>query len=107
MLLESIVPQLPTNPTEYAIFFSSIIGAVLLVYSQFIEAENRRDLVRMIAALALLVYAIWISNLIFIVTMLGVFVASVIEFLEIYMGYHHHTRKDVQVYEYIGRKKKE
>ena len=105
MLLESILPQLPSTRLDILIFVVSIIGVVLLIYSQFVEAENRRDLIRMIGAMSLLVYSLSILNLVFIAVSLGIFIASLVEFIEIYLGYHHHTRKDVQIYEYIGKKK--
>ncbi len=103
MFLE-FLPTLPKMPLEIAIFVVSILGAILLVYSQFVEAENRRDLIRMIGALALFVYALWISNIIFMLAMMGVFIAALIEFIEIYLGLHTHTPGDVR--EYIKRYKK-
>lgn len=106
MLLDSLLPQLPSNTTELLIYITAGLGVILTVYSQFVEAENRRDLIRMIGALAVFPYALYIMNIILLGLSFGIFLASVIEFFEIYLGYHHHTRKDVQVYEYIGKKKK-
>lgn len=103
MLFETLIPTLPTDRLSTAIIVVGVMGGILLVYSQFIEAENRRDLMRMIASLAMLSYAIWIMNLIFILTMVGIFAASFIEFIEIYAGYHQHTRKDVDIYKHIGK----
>ncbi len=104
MLLENIIPNLPNDRLGTYIAIVAVIGAILLVYSQFIEAENRRDLIRMLGSLAMLAYALSILNLIFALTMAGIFIASLIEFVEIYAGWHHHTRKDVDVYEHIGKK---
>lgn len=104
MLLESFLPHLPNNSLEMIIFVVAILGVVMLIYSQFIEAENRRDLVRMIGAMGILVYSLYILNLIFVILALGIFIASLVEFIEIFLGYHHHTRKDVKIYKYIGKK---
>jgi len=86
------------------IFIIAVLGVIMLIYSQFVEVENRRDLIRMIGAMGLLVYSLSLLNLIFIIASFGIFIASLIEFIEIYLGYHHHTRKDVEVYKYIGKK---
>ncbi len=106
MLFESIFPQLPSSLIEIIIYISGILGAILMIYSQFVEAENRRDLIRMIGALGVLCYSIFVMNIIFILMTFGVFVASLVEFIEIYIGYHKHTRKDVDIYKYIGNGKK-
>jgi uncharacterized membrane protein len=103
MFLENIIPILPDNRLEFVIFAVSIMGMFLLVYSQFIEAENRRDLIRMIGALSLLVYAVYIQNLLFALTMIGIFLAATIEFIEIYIGYHKHTRTDIEKYERMSK----
>ncbi|MBU0597010.1 hypothetical protein KJ641_01550 [Patescibacteria group bacterium] len=104
MLLESIIPQLPSSNTETAVFVVAVLGVILTIYSQFVEAENRRDMVRMVGSFSVFVYALYIFNIIFIVLSFGIFVASLIEFIEIFMGYHHHTRKDVGIYKHIGKK---
>jgi hypothetical protein len=71
-----------------------------------VEAENRRDLIRMIGALGLFVYSISILNLIFLVVFFGIFIASLVEFIEIYLGYHKHIRTTKkEIYDYIGEKK--
>lgn len=106
MLLETIIPNLPNTNLQIAIFAVTIVGAILIIYSQFVEAENRRDLIRMIGAMCLLVYSLSILNIVFIITSFGIFIACLVEFIEIYLGYHHHTRKDVEIYEYIGGRRK-
>ncbi len=104
-LLENILPVLPTDRLEYAVFAVSIIGVFMIVYSQFVEAENRRDLVRMIGSLSLFVYAMYIQNLLFSIAMGGIFLAATIEFFEIYFGYHKHKKSDVEKYERMGKMK--
>ena len=99
MLLESILPTLPNPNLAWFITIAAVLGGVMLVYSQFVEAENRRDLIRMIGSLAMVPYAITIKSLVFALVMAGIFLASFIEFIEILLGYHKHTRQDVQIYE--------
>lgn len=67
------------------------LGAILLTYGIFLEAERRQDAVFIIASACLLVYSIWIGNKIFSLAMLGLFVGSCIEFTEIIIGKHRHS----------------
>ena len=102
MLLESWWPQLPASSTELLLLIVAALGAALVIYSQFVEAEHRRDLIRMLGAAALFVYALSIWNWIFIIVTAGIFIAALIEFVEIYMGIHKHTREDIK--EYFNKK---
>ncbi|HRY36671.1 MAG TPA: hypothetical protein P5230_02175 [Candidatus Magasanikbacteria bacterium] len=52
------------------------------------EHETRQDIVLAIGAFCLLVYALWIGNAIFALAMGGVFLASMVEFVEILVGIH-------------------
>jgi uncharacterized membrane protein len=104
MLLDALIPTLPASALELCIFYASISGGVLLVYSQFIEAENRRDIVRMCGALGVLTYALWIQNLLFCIIFLGIFCAALIEFIEILAGYHKHINSPgAAVFDHIHR----
>ena len=94
MLLESLLPTLPSLMNAI-IFIVAGLGAVLLTYSVFIEKEDRSDLVRAIGALALFVYAISINNVIFMIALGGTALASLVEFVEIYLGLHHHSPRDL------------
>jgi hypothetical protein len=99
MFLESLIPTIPTGPLEIAIFAVSILGMILLIYSQFLESLRRKDLVRMIGALCLFIYAIWDNtNIIFMLTFAGLFISSLIEFVEIYMGIHREKDHDAITY---------
>ena len=100
MLLDSLIPTLPTTTAEILVYIVAALGAVLLTYAIFVEAEHRRDLIRIIGAGGLLVYALFINNLIFMIAMGGVFLASLVEFIEIYLGLHVHSQED------LGRSKK-
>lgn len=68
----------------------AVLGVILVVYSQFVEAEHRRDLIRMVGAAAVLVYALSIENWIFIALAGGIGLAAFIEFVEIKTGRHKH-----------------
>ena len=87
--LLSIIPDYSVwSTTQIIIYVAAVIGAVLLTYSVFLEAERRQDLVCILGAAAMLPYAIWINDLIFIIAMLGIVIASAIEFAEIIAGKH-------------------
>ena len=59
----------PTCTGQWYMYLFGILGAVLLIYSQFVEAENRRDLIRLLGAGGLFVYAYFIQNMIFLIAM--------------------------------------
>ncbi len=98
MLLESLIPHLPTSLAETWIFVGAGLCIILLVYAVFIEKENRQDLVRLIGTGGLLVYAVYIDNLIFTIAMGAIAVASLVEFVEISMGLHKHSPEDLARY---------
>ena len=64
------------------------LGAILVTYAVFLEHETRQDIVLAIGSFCLLVYALWIGNAIFTLAMGGVFLASMVEFVEILVGIH-------------------
>jgi len=64
------------------------LGAILITYAVFLEHETRQDIVLAIGAFCLLVYALWIGNAIFSLAMGGLFLASMVEFVEIMIGMH-------------------
>lgn len=97
MLLESWFPYIPTSSLpETLIYVIGGIGAILLIYAIFLDVESRQDLVMLIGASCLLVYALFLRNLIFAVAMAGVALASIFEFVEIYTGLHKHSPKDFE-----------
>lgn len=69
----------------------AVLGVILVIYSQFVEKENRRDLIRLVGAAAVLVYALAIGNWIFMALSGGIGLAALIEFIEIMAGRHHHV----------------
>lgn len=98
MLLEKLFPNLPASTTETLVYAVAIVGAILLTYGVFLEVERRQDLVMLIGAACLFVYALFINNKIFMVAMAGVGIASIIEFIEIYVGLHKHSPEDLARY---------
>jgi Ca2+/Na+ antiporter len=69
------------------------IGAVLLAYGVFLEKETRQDLVFLIGSGCLFVYALWLGNRIFMFAFGAFFLATLVEFVEIMIGYHRHTKR--------------
>lgn len=99
MLLESIFPTLPQDNMTVVMIVIGLAGAALITYSQFLEALKRRDLVRLVGAFALFLYALWDNaNIIFMLAMAGLFSASLIEFLEILAGIHRERDTDSVTY---------
>lgn len=98
MLLDSIIPALPTSTAEILIYIVGGLGALLLGYGVFLEQERRQDLVRFVGAFGLMVYALFIDNKLFIVAMGGLAIASLVEFVEIYLGLHKHSPEDLKRY---------
>ena len=107
MLFEQILPQLPNTWSGIFFMLSGTIGAIAVIYSQFIEALNRRDLVRMIGAFGLFAYAISEYNPVFMFASFGIFAAATIEFIEIYTGFHRSKETKVQEYKNIHKKQNE
>ncbi len=109
MLLESFIPNLPQNNIETLVYIVAVLGIILLVYAIFVEAEHRRDLIRIVGAGSLFVYALYIQNILFMVAMGGVCLASAIEFVEIYLGLHKHSKEDLEQYKkyaFLAKKNK-
>lgn len=90
MWLDNIIPQLPTSSSELIIYIIAGLGAIMVVYSQFVEKENRRDEIRSIGALGILLYAYSVFNLVFMLVAGGIFLAALIELIEIKLGIHIH-----------------
>ena len=103
MFLETLIPTLPTTLSEIFIYAGAYLGIVLLVYAVFIEQEHRQDLIRMLGAGGLLVYALFIDNLLFTIAMGALAAASLIEFLEIIFGLHKHGLEDLKRYKKLWR----
>ena len=86
---------------ELLVYVAAGLGAVLLTYSIFLEQERRQDLVKFVGAACLFVYALFIGNKLFMAAMAGLGIASLVEFIEIYVGLHKHSREDLKRYKYL------
>ncbi|OGH64278.1 MAG: hypothetical protein A2821_01775 [Candidatus Magasanikbacteria bacterium RIFCSPHIGHO2_01_FULL_41_23] len=103
MLLEKILPYLPVSSLpETLVYVVAGAGIVFLTYGIFLEVERRQDLVLLLGACCLIVYALYIRNLIFTLAMAGIAIGSLIEFLEIYFGLHKHSPEDLERYKKLG-----
>lgn len=98
MLLENLIPILPTTLSGILIYLVAILGAIMVTYAIFLEIERRQDLVFAVGSYCLFIYAIYINSAIFAIAMLGLFSASVVEFVEIYVGLHKHSPEDLKRY---------
>jgi len=95
MFLENLLPELPTT-YDTIIYLVALAGILLLVYGIFLETEKRQDLVFLVGAACLFVYALIISNLIFMLAMGGLFLASLVEFIEILLGIHKNDKYELK-----------
>ncbi|PIT86257.1 MAG: hypothetical protein COU33_04165 [Candidatus Magasanikbacteria bacterium CG10_big_fil_rev_8_21_14_0_10_43_6] len=100
MLLEWCMPEIPCTSVAL-IYITGALGAVLLIYGVFLEQERRQDLVKMIGAAALFVYALYTGDKLFMIAMGGLAIASLVEFVEIYMGLHKHSPEDLKRYKQL------
>lgn len=106
MLLENIFPTLPSGLGATYLIVGGIVCTILLIYSIFVEQEHRSDLMRLLGAAGLFWYADYINNVIFMIAMGGIAVASAVEFIEIYLGLHKHSQEDLKRYKKMWRVKK-
>jgi C4-dicarboxylate transporter len=96
--LFALIPEMPL--LDLVISVVGIIGAVLITYAIFLEAERRQDAVLLLGGICLLVYALFIGNTIFSVAMGGLVIASLFELVEIMIGIHKHGPKMLEKYKY-------
>ena len=84
----SIFPAAPYPLIEIIVYIVAGLGSILVAYAVFLKKEKRQDVLLLIGAGCLMVYSLWIENLIFLIAMSGLFLASFIEWLEILFGLH-------------------
>lgn len=94
--LFDFLPNLPWPMIEVLVNVVAGLGALLLTYGVFLEAEKRQDIVFIIGGSCLFVYALWISNKIFAIGFAGFTVASTVELVEILIGRHKHSQKMIE-----------
>ncbi|MFH1291941.1 MAG: hypothetical protein ABIH87_01970 [bacterium] len=86
--LEILLPSLPWETLEIIISVVAGLGAILITYGIFLKTEKRQDIILFMGAFGLLIYALYIGNVLFAVAMTGLMLASFIEFIEILIGLH-------------------
>lgn len=95
----ALLPTLPWSTLEIIMNIVAGLGAILLTYGIFLQEEKWQDAIFAVGSACLLVYALWIGNIIFSIAMAGFFVASAIELVELMLGRLQHTderKKDMQ-----------
>ena len=90
MPFADILSSLPWPLLDVIMNVVAGLGAIILTYGVFLEAERRQDAVFIIASACLLAYAVWIGNKIFSLAMAGLLIGSLIELIEIMTGRHKH-----------------
>jgi lipid-A-disaccharide synthase-like uncharacterized protein len=96
--LFSQIPQMST--IDLVVHIVAILGAVLLMYGVFLEAERRQDFVFLLAGACLMVYVVWLHNTILIIAFAGFTAASLFELVEILVGIHKHGPAMAEKFEY-------
>ncbi len=100
MYFSNLFASLPWPLTDVVINVVAGLGALLLTYGVFLEAERRQDLVFIVGSACLLVYSLWIDNKIFSVAMAGILIGSTIELIEILAGIHKHIDGSMEQFKY-------
>jgi hypothetical protein len=86
--LPTLLPTLPWQSLEVTITVIAALGAILLTYGVFLKTEKRQDIILFIGSFCLLIYALYIGNTVFTIAMIGLGLASFVEFIEILLGMH-------------------
>jgi len=87
-LFSNLIPWQTTSMIETIVYIVAALGAILLTYAVFLKREKRQDVILLIGAGCLIVYALYIDNIIFLIAMSGLAFSSFIEWLEILFGFH-------------------
>jgi hypothetical protein len=103
MFFNNLFPTLPTSPLDTVIYAHLAVGIFLLFYATFVELEHRQDLIRILGAAAILLYAIVHSNIPLIWVAGAIFLGSAIQFTEILLGLHTHSPEDLKRYQKMWR----
>ena len=107
MFLSNLLPNLPSSTLETIIFVIAALGVVLTTYAVFLEVERRQDLVFFVGSVCLFVYALYIDNVVFMTVSVGLGLASLVEFIEIYLGLHKYDTNELKRIKTLGKYKKQ
>jgi len=105
MPLGNFLPTLPWPFFDVIMNVVAGLGAILITYGVFLEAERKQDAIFTVGSACLLTYALWLGNKIFSVAMAGFMLASFIELVEIMAGRHVHSTEMVEDYKKLKGKK--
>lgn len=97
MLLQNFIPNLPSLPVTL-IYIGGMLGTILLCYAIFLEKEYKQDLALVIGAALLFLYAWYIKNILFMISMGGLGIAAGVEYIDIMAGKHRHTGEEIKEY---------
>jgi len=86
--LPFLLPNLPWQILEIIIIVVAGLGAILLTYGIFLKTEKRQDVILLLGSFCLIIYALYIGNLLFTIAMGGLMLATLVEVIEIAMGLH-------------------
>jgi len=102
MLFENVLPNLPSSPLGTTFIVLAVLGGILLVYAVFVERELQHDLLRAIGAFTIIPHTLYTGNTLLSVIFAAVSAASLLEFFEIFVGFHRHTKQDIRAYRHDG-----
>jgi uncharacterized membrane protein HdeD (DUF308 family) len=103
MLFENLMPNLPTTILAQTFIVLAILGGIALIYATFVEREQKQDIIRALGAFLTIPYLIYTENTLMTIIQIGIGIAALIEFFEISLGLHRHTKKDLKSYKEEGK----
>lgn len=89
-MLTSLFPDAPYSFLTIAVTVVGCMGALALIYAVLLEAEKRQDAVLVVGSASVFVYALIHSDYVIMFAMLGIFLVSGRELVQILRGRHHH-----------------
>lgn len=98
MLLQNLLPQLPSSLPLLLMYVGGMLGTILLCYAIFLEKEYKQDLALALGAALLFIYAWYIKNIFFMISMGGLALSALAEFVGIIKGKHKHTGEEIREY---------
>lgn len=94
---------LPHSLAAAVMTIIALLGAIMLIYGVYLEAERKQDAVFAIAGILLSSYAIYSRNLIFSVTFVIFTVACAVEYIQISLGKHRHSQAQIEEFKHPER----
>jgi len=76
------------------------LGAIMLIYGVYLEAERKQDAVFAVAGILLSSYAAYTHSVIFTITFIIFTIVCAIEYVQISLGRHRHTAAQVEEFKH-------